>query len=183
MMTRRLFVAALLWAMLVVSAVHFARFPGSVPDFVKASGGGVLLDVSPSFSTEEIYQRLVNYGEEGRSNYFFRNLTVDILLPLSVLPFLYLLMLHALNLISVGSRGRILLFSLPFVYVLFDLAENGAVVTLLSSFPDRVHSVAMALPFLTSVKRAASVLAIVIPVSIYGFLLVRWWLRRLTQNR
>lgn len=177
MTNRKIFILALLLAVLVVFAVHFLNFPGSVPDFVESSGGGVLLDVKPSFSVEEIYQRLADYGEEGRRNYSFRNKTVDLLLPISVLPFLFLLMLYALNRLSLGSVARIFLFSLPFVYVIFDFAENGAVLALLTTYPERLNLIAATLPYLTVVKRAASMIAIIVPVLIFGFLLVQRWMQ------
>jgi hypothetical protein len=173
MTNRKLFVSTLLAAVLVVFTVHFLDFPGSVLDFVKSSGGGVLLDIKPSFSEEEIYQRLADYGEEGRRNYTFRNLTVDVLLPLSVLPFLFLLMLHALNRLALGGIGKMVLLSLPFIYVIFDFAENGLILILLANFPERVHQGANMLPYLTVVKRVASMLAIIIPLLIFGFSLVR----------
>ena len=113
MLNRKAFVLALFAAVLVVFAVHFLDFRGSVPNFVRASGGGVLLDVMPSFSEEAIHQRLADYGDEGRRNYAFRNLTVDLVLPLTVLPFLLLLMLRAINHLSLGNVVRTLLFSLP----------------------------------------------------------------------
>jgi hypothetical protein len=96
MRTRKAFVIAGLWAFLVVGAVHFIQFPGSVPDFNRASDGGILLDASPAFTPDGIYDRLTGYGEAGRRNYSFRNVTVAVLLPLSVLPFLVLLIRRAL---------------------------------------------------------------------------------------
>jgi hypothetical protein len=45
---------------------HSLDFSGSVPNFERLSGGGVLLDVKPSFSEEATYQRLSGYGEQGR---------------------------------------------------------------------------------------------------------------------
>jgi hypothetical protein len=147
--------------------------PGSVPNFERFSGGGVLLDVKPSFSEEATYQRLSNYGEEGRNNYAFRNLTVDVLLPLAVLPALFLLMVHALKRFSLGRAPRAFLYSLPFVYVIFDFAENGIVLALLAYFPDRVHLLAGILPYLTIVKRTASLLALAIPLLIFGVVLAR----------
>lgn len=182
MTNHKLFVSALLVAVLIVFAVHFLDFPGSVPDFRRASGGGTLLDVKPSFSEEEIYRRLAAYGEEGRNNYAFRNRTVDVLLPLGVLPFLFLLMLRAANRLSLGRPARAILLSLPFVYVVFDLAENGSVLTLLANFPVRMRLLSAALPYLTSVKRAASILALVIPLLIFGYSLVRRRPRRIDLN-
>ena len=67
MTPRTIFVAALVWAVLVVIAVHFLDFPGSVPDFQLASGGGELLDASPAFSATGVYDRLAgmeSVGEE-----------------------------------------------------------------------------------------------------------------------
>ena len=173
MRSRLSFVLALLVAVLVVFAVHSLDFPGSVPNFERLSGGGVLLDVKPSFSEEATYQRLSGYGEEGRNNYVFRNLTVDVLLPLAVFPALFLLMLHALEGTSVGRVPRAFLFALPFLYVIFDFAENGTVLALLAYFPDRMHLLAGVLPYLTVVKRAASLLALAIPLVIFSVALVR----------
>jgi hypothetical protein len=173
MKNRIRFVLALLVAVLVVFAVHSLDFPGSVPNFEKLSGGGALLDVKPSFSVEATYQRLSGYGEQGRNNYAFRNITVDILLPLAVFPALFLLMLHALEGSSIGRVPRAFLFALPFLYVIFDFAENGTVLALLAYFPDRVHLLAEVLPYLTVVKRAASLLALAIPLVIFSVALVR----------
>ena len=71
-MRREIFIVAGVWAFLVVLAVHFLQFPGSVPDFNRASGGGVLLDALPAFTPDGIYDRLAGYGEAGRQNYSFR---------------------------------------------------------------------------------------------------------------
>ena len=89
-MRRHTLLIATVVAVTVVVAVHTLDFPGSVPRFEKISGGGVLLDAVPAFSVDDVYARLAGYGEEGRAGYAFRNLTVDVLLPLSMLPFLFL---------------------------------------------------------------------------------------------
>ena len=149
MRTPTVFVASLVWAVLVVVAVHFLDFPGSVPNFQQVSGGGTLLDALPEFTADGIYQRLGEYGDEGRKNYSFRNVTVDILLPLSVLPFLFLLMLRAVTAVPVGRFVRATLLSLPLVYVIFDLLENSVVLVLLSRYPERLEMLATTLPYAT----------------------------------
>ena len=166
-----LFAAAL--ALLVVIVVHFLDFPGSVPRFKEVSGGGVLLDQTPSFTVDETYKRLANYGEEGRKSYAFRNVTVDILLPLSLLPFFFLLMLHALRPLQLGRVTRVLLLSVPFIYVIFDLAENAVVLVLLNNYPERMNLLAGLLPFVTIVKRVASLLALFVPLIILGIRFMR----------
>lgn len=173
MNSRILYVTSLLLAVLVVFAVHSLDFPGSVPNFERLSGGGVLLDVKPSFSEDMTYQRLSEYGDEGRKNYVFRNLTVDVVLPLAVFPALFLLMRHALKRFSLGRIAKAFLLSLPFLYVAFDLVENGTVLALLGYFPDRMHLLAGILPYITMVKRTASLLALAIPLVVLGVALVQ----------
>lgn len=181
MANRRTFIFAFVLAFVVVFAVHFLDFPGSVPRFKETSGGGVLLDQSPSFTVEAIYQRLSDYGEEGRKSYAFRNATIDILLPLSLLPFLFLLMFHALRSLQLNRSLRVLLLSLPFVYVIFDFIENADVLVLLNNYPKRMDFMAGLLPYVTSVKRVASLLALFVPVSILGFRFLRGKMKTL-QN-
>ena len=146
--------------------MHSASFPGSVPDFVRASRGGTLLDAVPALTADEIYRRLSSYGPEGRQNYAFRNRTVDVLLPFSVLPFLWLLARRAVNNWSEHRVLALAVLSMPFVYVGFDLIENATVLRLLARYPDRLDGLASTLPFTTIIKRAASVLAIAVPLLI-----------------
>lgn len=160
---------ALGWAVLVVVAVHSLRFPGSVPDFVAASGGGMLLDATPAFAADEVHRRLTEYGEAGRRNYSFRNMTVDIVLPFSVLPFLILLAGRGATALSPRRAVAWILVSLPLIYLLFDLLENGLVLALLNAYPSRRDALAGVLPYVTIVKRAASLLAIVVPLAALAF--------------
>ena len=164
MNSRPVFVAALLWAVLVVVVVHFVDFPGSVPNFVDVSGGGTLLDASPAFTADATYERLAGFGENGRRNYFSRNLTVDLLLPLSVFPFLFLLMWRAITPWLKSGRLRATLLAVPIVYVVFDLVENAIVLMLLGQYPERLDRLATVLLFVTLIKRAASLLAIAVPL-------------------
>jgi hypothetical protein len=172
-MRREIFIVAGVWAFLVVLAVHFLQFPGSVPDFNRASGGGVLLDALPAFTPDGIYDRLAGYGEAGRQNYSFRNVTIDVLLPLSVLPFLVLLIRRALARYSLRPILRGLLLSVPVAYVVFDLLENASVLALLTNYPERMNVLAASLPYTTLVKRAASLLALGLPLAMLGFEFVR----------
>src|SRR5687768_12465548 len=102
---------ATVWAITVVFAVHFLDFPGSVPRFAAESGGGDLFDASPAFTVDATYQRLASYGEAGRRSYTFRNVTVDVLLPLSLLPFLFLLMRSAITPLRLIAAARLLLLA------------------------------------------------------------------------
>ncbi len=87
-------------------------------------------------------------------------------------------MREALKVMQLGRLPAALLLSVPVVYVVFDFAENAAVLGLLTRFPDRVHLLAAVLPYLTVVKRTASILALLIPFAVLTFALVRRRLRR-----
>jgi hypothetical protein len=173
MTSRTVFIAAGVWALVVVLGIHLLQFPGSVPDFVRATDGGVLLDAQPAFTPDGIYRRLDEYGEAGRRNYSFRNVTTDLVLPLSLLPFLLLLSRRSVASYALRPLLRRILLALPIAYVVFDLVENATVLALLVKYPLRMDALAATLPFTTLVKRAASLLAIVIPLAMLAFRAVR----------
>jgi hypothetical protein len=176
---RARFLLAFAVAVTAFVAAHFLDFKGSVPNFQRITGGAVLLDMTPSFSEDAIYDRLDTYGALGRENYAFRNITVDVLLPLGLLPFLAMFMNRALSRIGTGRVLRVVLLSMPFAYVLLDLAENGSVLALLARFPERLHGIAAVLPYLTVTKRVASMIALFGPLLILGFGIVRSRFRQL----
>ncbi len=179
---RSVFAFALIWAVVVVFVVHFLEFPGSVPNFREVSGGGVLLDASPAFTPDATYERLASYGEGGRQNYSFRNVTVDVVLPFSVFPFLFLLNARALSHLSDRQRLRVLILSLPAVYVIFDLLENATVLRLLAHYPERLDFLAASLPYTTLIKRAASLLALAIPLGLLSVRALRGrWQKKAVQ--
>jgi hypothetical protein len=85
----------------------------------------------------------------------------------------------ALDRLSAGRIARTFLLAAPIIYVVFDLLENGAVLALLANFPARMHLLAGVLPYLTIIKRSASMLAIIGPVIIFGFAVIRTqWTQR-----
>jgi hypothetical protein len=153
--------------------VHLLQFPGSVPDFHRASGGGVLLDARPAFTPDMTYERLAEYGVAGRPNYLFRNVTVDVALPLSVLPFLVLLIRKAIAPFAIGAGLRAAALTIPLAYVAFDLLENASVLVLLANYPNRMNASATSLPYITVIKRASSLLAIGLPLAMMGIQFVR----------
>ena len=69
------------------------------------------------------------------------------------------------------------MLAIPFAYVGFDLAENASVIALLTSYPDRLAVLSAVLPYLTVVKRAASMLALIVPLLILAFAVLRDWRR------
>lgn len=168
MNSNRIFYGTILWALLMFFVIHFLHFPGSLPDFREASGGGALFDNAIAYTPQEVYQRLDAFGERGRDNYLFRNLTVDMLLPLSLFPFLYLWMRRSTqNLGSVSLRHGFL--ALPWIYLIFDIIENLIVVALIRQFPMEMPSLASVLPYVTLLKRLGVFSSLIIALTRLSF--------------
>lgn len=159
MTENRAFYMALFAGILVFGLIHFVSFKGSLPYFVQITGGGALFDTAIPRSVPEIYDRLEGFGEAGRREYVFRNLTTDILLPFSLLPLLLLGIRRLNRRFDLRHAGRILLL-LPFVYVALDLVENFVVILLISGLPEQQPSLAAALPIVTLVKRVAVMISV-----------------------
>jgi hypothetical protein len=178
MTSKRLLFFAFVWAFAVAVVVHAFDFPGSVQDFRRVTGGLELLDTKPSFDVETVHARIENYGEAGRLNYRLRLLTVDVLLPLSLTPFLFLLMRHAVERIKVSGVVRGLLLGASLVYLIFDLAENGFLFVLLSTHPSRQPPLEQVLPYLTAIKRSGTLLGLLVPTVLLAFAAIRDRLRK-----
>lgn len=150
----RIFYVALTVAVVVFALIHFVPFAGSVPHFIRITDGGALFDTKIPSSTRDLYERIEGYGEEGRKEYIFRNLTTDILLPLAMLPALFLGTRRVNRRFALKVTGTVLL-ALPFVYVALDIVENLTVISLISHYPERQPELATALPIVTMLKRFA----------------------------
>jgi len=56
----------------------------------------------------------------------------------------------------------------PLVYVIFDLLDNSVVLALLANYPERLDRLVVSLLYTTTIKRVASLLAIVVPLIMLG---------------
>ena len=127
MRTREMLITAGIWAFLVGACGSLSSIPRKRDRLQSREWRSILLDAQPAFTPDGVYGRLAGYGEAGRRNYSFRNMTTDVLLPLSVLPFLFLPIRRALSRYSLSPVVRSLLLSVPVAYAVFDLLENASV--------------------------------------------------------
>jgi hypothetical protein len=148
----------------VFTATHVLKFPGSVAHFVEVTGGQSIFDLSPAFSSDEVYRRLDAMGEAGRSAYLRLIWTVDILFPLAALYFLLTLAKVAEREAGPGRPLDRLLFSLPLVYFSFDLLENVSALALIGAFPAQLPIVGSTIGVLTVIKRTSMMLALTVPL-------------------
>lgn len=96
-----------------------------------AAGGQAILDQQPAFSTEEIYQRLDAFGRTGRELYKWFLVTTDVIFPLSLLAFLFLLARYTSQRLAPPSALRGLLLVLPFAFFVLDMIENLSIFLML----------------------------------------------------
>jgi hypothetical protein len=174
--------AAFLLMLAVFGATHLLSFPGSVAHFKAVTGGQKILDMQASVSADETYQRLEAMGEGGRELYLRLILTVDIVFPLAVLLFSFVLARFAAERAKLKGWSRAMLVALPLVYWGFDLLENISVAVMLLQYPHRVDWLAGTIGYLTKSKRLFMVLAFVVPLVLLAVVSVRSW-RRARKDR
>lgn len=169
-------VAALFVVMLVVFATtHVASFPGSVSHFRDVTGGQKILDLQPSSSSDETWQRLDAMGDAGRAAYLQLIAVVDVVFPLSVALALVALARFTARRLALRRSLALGLLALPLAYLVLDLSENLVVLRLLLAFPQRLKLAGEIVGWLTRGKRVAQIAALVAPVAAF---VVSWTVAR-----
>ena len=163
-MTRFKFVmAAFIFALSVFFITHMLKFPGSIVYLMEVTHGEKMLDMQPSFSTEETYRRLEAFGEFGRRMYMRTMITVDIIFPLSAFAFLFLWAKYASQQVDIRDSLRKALWCLAIAYVSLDFLENISIMIMLSKFPERFEFLGTYIGYLTQGKRISMIGALVLP--------------------
>ncbi len=120
-------------AMFVIT--HVFALPYSVQAVKESNGGVAILDQSPSFTNEEVYSRLTEFGESGRAVYKRFVYTTDVIFPLTLLLFLVLLVRYSREKASFNHKFDKILLLLPFVWFGIDMLENTMTFSLISQYP------------------------------------------------
>jgi hypothetical protein len=173
---------SLVIAVAVFLATHILPTPGSVHEVLRATGGQLIFDLQPSFSAEEVYERLIAYGDNGRAMYRRMMLSTDIIFPLSLLAFLFLLSSYSVQKMVPPRALRWLLLALPVLYFLSDMVENVSIFTMLSDFPARHELIGATLGYVTVFKRVTQAAALALPIALFIFKDAKW-LRMTTEPR
>jgi hypothetical protein len=168
-----LLLAAFVLAVLVFGVTHFMPIPGGLVELRAAIEGKPILDLSPSFTSDEVYARLEAFGETGRALYQRFTVSTDVVFPLTVATFLFLLARFAGGLIGAGSALRIA-SALPLLWFAIDMTENASIFAMLSAYPERLDTIGANVGYVTVAKRAALFAAVAIPAAM---LAVAGWRR------
>ena len=129
-----------------------------------------------------MYQRLAAYGDNGREAYSRMMLSTDIVFPLSVLAFLFVLSSYSAQKMVLPRTLRWLLLALPFAYFLSDMIENVSIFTLLSDYPERHEFIGDTLGYVTVFKRVVQAAAFAMPIALF-ILKDAEWLRMKIERR
>jgi hypothetical protein len=146
----------------VFLVTHVVKFPGSVPYLKEMSRGQRMLDMQPSFSAADTYDRLEAFGPEGRQAYRRTILTVDVVFPVVFFLFLFAWARHVAP-SRVGPRLARAVAAPAVVYFLADLVENAAILAMLAQFPERLSVLAASIGYVTVTKRVCMIIALLAP--------------------
>lgn len=148
------------------AVTHLLSFPGSLAHFREATDGQKILDMSPSSSAAETYERLSAMGDIGRALYLRLIVTIDIVFPLAMLVFLLMFARFAAQRAELRVWASRLLALPPLLYFGLDLLENASVLAMLVEYPNRLDGVASIIGALTRGKRIAMMVAFLAPVGV-----------------
>jgi hypothetical protein len=152
----------------ILVVTHAATFPGSLAHLMQVTHAQPILDLKPSFSSAETYQRLQDFGIDGRLAYLQTMLTIDTIFPISAFVFLFLLGRYAASRMRLSSSQARMLKALSIAYLALDFLENLTVVMLLVNYPDRIDVLAANIGFLSVGKRVSMFAAFGVPLLLLG---------------
>lgn len=140
---------------------YLVLFPGMTanPPALRQTG---LLDTRLSYTPQQAYQALEAYGPEGRAQYARTTLLLDFLFPVIYALLLSLLATRGLLRAFPGAPRLHRLALLPFAVLLCDWLENGCILALLWTFPQRLLGLATAAGTFTLLKWIGLALAVLI---------------------
>lgn len=143
---------------------HALPIPGGVKSLHASLGHQQLFDQRPSFSQDEVYQRIESFGEAGRESYRLFTYTSDFFFPLSLLLFLFVLSKFVEERVNICKTASNVLKMLPFLWFAFDMLENMTIFSVLSIYPSKMSFLANVLAYLTVGKFLLLLAAFALPI-------------------
>jgi hypothetical protein len=161
--------ASFILFVVVFAGTHFFELPASSKAVSRALGGVPIFDKSPSFSSNEVYQRMSHFPAAGI--YLYKRFThsIDILFPISFFVFISLLSKFLIQRVKVNPTIMPILTALPIIWLACDLVENEIIYYLLNDYPERHNLLAGVLGYLTIAKFTFLLLSVAMPALISTF--------------
>jgi len=165
---------------IVFIGTHFFDIPRSSKAVTKALNGREIFDKKPSYTSDEVYARIESFPENGRLLYQQFTYTIDILFPITLFVFLFLLSRFVIKRMALSKTSQIVLMAVPVLWLSMDFIENTIIFNLLNNFPVKNHALAGSLGYITIIKFALLLLSILAPILMITLHNTR---RRLSTNQ
>ena len=161
--TSRTLLGSFLIVLIVFVGTHFFEIPRSSKAVTKALNGLEIFDKKPSYTSDEVYSRLAAFPEKGRQLYKEFTYTIDVLFPLTLFTFLFLLARFAIHRNPVSRAIQIFIVALPILWISMDFIENAIIFRLLHKYPVKYDALAGMLGYITIIKFSLLLLTILVP--------------------
>lgn len=156
----------------VFVATHALSMHGGARHTTELLAGQAIFDQRPSFTGDEVYERIARFSPAGREAYQRMTHTTDLIFPLALFYFLVRLgryaALSAVPRSALTPKFLALVTVVPVLWLLADLGENSIVYALLQTFPARNDGLAGILGFVTDAKFTLLVASVVVPAVLLG---------------
>jgi len=153
----------------VFIGTHFFNVPRSSKAVEIALQGAEIFDKKPSFSSEQVYNRIASFPIDGIWLYKQFTYTIDVLFPITLFAFLILLSLYVTRRLFMSRKVQIAFLLIPTIWFASDMLENSIVYYLLSTFPAKNKNLAGILGYVTTVKFTLLLLSIAVPTLVRTF--------------
>lgn len=161
--TKKVLLGAFVIFAIVFVGTHFFEIPRSSTSVTKALNGLEIFDKKPSYTSNEVYSRIERFPEHGRALYKQFTYTIDILFPVTLFVFLFLLAQFAIKRASHSRTSAFFVMIIPALWLSLDVIENAIVFNLLNNFPQKNLALAGSLGYVTITKFVLLLLSILTP--------------------
>jgi hypothetical protein len=148
---------------IVFIGTHFFEIPRSSKAVTKALNGVEIFDKKPAYTSAQVYSRMELFPENGRLLYQQFTYTIDILFPITLFAFLFLLSRFVIKRITISRTLQIVLMAVPILWLSMDFIENAIIFNLLNDYPVKHYVLAGSLGYITITKFSLLLLSILGP--------------------
>ncbi|MFH2050640.1 MAG: hypothetical protein ABIJ12_14495 [bacterium] len=126
-----------IYLLIITLAVYGFMLFYTIPSVMEFSNGMKLFDMQP-LGYDADYARLLldTLGEQGRSQYLYHQIPVDMVYPLLFAVSFSLLIVYVFEKSSIDKNWIYWISLVPLLAGLFDYIENIGIIVMLTSFPD-----------------------------------------------
>lgn len=126
-------------------------------------------DTSFIFNTNDFYEMIDNYGEDGRATYITLRWTFDV-----IWPFVYgFFLLSSIGYLSLRIRHRKYYVYLAILPILFDFSENIIATIIMAIYPKRSNILHPLLLVFSSLKWSALSFAFIVIILLFSYNMIK----------